>query len=103
MDFQISLPLDKGTQLKALEHARFNVRDIDSQVHDSLGIRVQVSNAKSHEERGKVERKIRTLREMLEKLGVDATHPMTTIQWESIFSRIASSKDNLIRSRKPWV
>ena len=44
--------------MKALEYARFNIRDIDSQVFDSLGIRVHISNAKSHEERGKVERKI---------------------------------------------
>ena len=56
---------DNGTQLKAMKHARFNVRDIDSQVSDSLQYTYPM--LKSHEDRGKVERKIRTLREMLEK------------------------------------
>ena len=72
--------IDNLTQLKALEHTRSSVRDLDSQVSNSLGIRVHVFIAKSHEEKGKVERKIRTLREMLEKLGVDETHPLTSIQ-----------------------
>ena len=59
--------IDQGTQLKAMAQAAFSVRDLQSQVIDSLGIRVHVSNAKSHEERGRVERKIRTIRETLEK------------------------------------
>ena len=58
--------IDQGTQLKAMAQAAFSVRDLQSQVIDSLGIRVHVSN-ESHEERGRVERKIRTIRETLEK------------------------------------
>ena len=48
--------IDQGTQLKALEHAKFFIKDLGAQ--DSLGIRrIIVSNAISHEERGHVERK----------------------------------------------
>ena len=43
--------IDNGT----LEHVRFSITDIDSQVLDTLGIRVHMSNAKSQEVQGKVE------------------------------------------------
>ena len=47
--------IDQGTQLKAMDQTSFSVRDLQMQVIDSLGIRLQVSNAKSPEERGRVE------------------------------------------------
>ena len=55
--------IDNGTQLKALQHASFSIQAIDTQLQDSLGLRVSVSNAKSHEERGRVERRIGLIRE----------------------------------------
>ena len=78
-----SVYVDCGTQLMALKHVRFSIRDADTQLYDSLGIRVHVSNAKAHSERGRVERKIRSLREMLERMGIKTTNPMTSIQWET--------------------
>ena len=44
--------VDNGTQLEALQYAKFSVRDIESQVQDQLGIKIVVSNAKAHSERG---------------------------------------------------
>ena len=44
--------VDNGTQLKALQHAKLSIRDLDSQVQESLGIKIIVSNAKAHSERG---------------------------------------------------
>jgi len=87
--------VDNGTQLKALQHARFHIRDLESQVQDDFGIKIIVSNAKAHSERGRVERRIRVLRETMEKLGVDTTVPMTALQWDTLFSRISNSIDNL--------
>ena len=87
--------VDNGTQLKALQHANFSVRDLEAQVRDSLGIKIIVSNAKAHSERGRVERRIRTLRETLEKLGVQTSDPMTCMQWDTLFSRISNTIDNL--------
>ena len=54
-----------------------------------------VSTAKAHSERGQVKRKIRLLRESLEKMGVDTSHPQTVLQWETLFSKIANTVDNL--------
>ena len=87
--------VDQGTQLLAMKHAKFSIRDIDSQVHDSMGIRVHESNAKAHSERGRVERKIRTIRSLLERTGVQTSNPMTCLQWETVFCKIASSIDDL--------
>ena len=44
--------VDNGTQLKALKYAKFSIRDIECQVQDQLGIKIIVSNAKAHSERG---------------------------------------------------
>ena len=54
-----------------------------------------VSTAKAHSERGRVERKIRSLRESLEKMGVNTNHPQTVLQWETIFAKIVNTVDNL--------
>ena len=80
--------VDNGTQLKALKYAQFSIRDVECQVQDQLGIKIIVSNAKAHSERGRVERRIRALRESLEKLGVNTTVPMTCMQWDTLFSRV---------------
>ena len=52
--------IDNGTQLKALKHSSMSLRDVHAQVQDSLGIsiKVVVSTAKAHSERGRVVRKI---------------------------------------------
>ena len=90
-----TLFVDKGTQLVALENVNFSLRDLDAQVHDSMGMRVVVSTAKSHQERGRVERKVRTLREMLEKLSIKDDTCMTALQWETLFSKLASDINDL--------
>lgn len=64
---------DNGTQLKALQYARFFIRDLETQGQDNLGIKIVVSNAKAHSERVRVERRIHVLGESLEKLVVDTT------------------------------
>ena len=87
--------VDNGTQLKELKHYSMSLRDVHAQVQDSLGIPVVVSTAKAHSERGRVERKIRSLRESLEKMRVNTNHPQTVLQWETLFSKIANTVDNL--------
>ena len=87
--------IDNGTQLLALKHAKFSIRDIHAQVHDNLGIRVHESTAKAHSERGRVERKIRTVRSLLERTGTQTTTPMTSLNWETTFCKIASALDDL--------
>ena len=72
-----------------------SLRDVHAQVQDSLGIKVVVSTAKAHSERGRVECKIRSLRESLEKMGGNTNHTQTVLQWETLFSKIANTVDNL--------
>ena len=87
--------VDNRTQFKALQYAKFSIRDMETQVQDHLGIKMFVSNAKAHSERGRVERRIHALRESLEKLGGNTTVPMTCMQWDTLFSRISKTLDNL--------
>ena len=87
--------VDNGTQLMALKDVEFSIRDIDCQLYRSMGIRVHDSTAKSHEERGRVERKIRSVRELLEKTGCKTSHPMTSIQWETTFAKVSSALNDL--------
>ena len=86
--------IDNGTQLKALKHSSMSLRD-HAQLQDSLGIQVILSTVKVHSERGRVERKIRSLRESLEKMGINTDHPQTVLQWETLFAKIANTVDNL--------
>ena len=75
----IYIYIDNETQLKALKHSSMSLRDVHDQFQDSLGIKVVVSTAKAHSERGRVECKIRSLRKSLEKMGVNTNHPQTVL------------------------
>ena len=67
--------VDNGTQLKTLSLAKFLLESADRQVQESMGMRILESNPKSHEERGQVERRIRTIRDTLIKVGRLSTLP----------------------------
>ena len=73
----------------------FSIRDVDTFMYDSVGMQVEVSSAKSHESRGRVEAKVKILRSMLAKLAINTTTPMTALQWETCFSRISNQLDDL--------
>ena len=87
--------IDQGTQLMALQGMKFNYKDVDARLYDSKGARVHPSTAKAHNERGRVERRIGVIRSTLERLGIKTTSPMTALQWETVFSKIASKLDDL--------
>ena len=91
--------VDQGTQLTSLDKVEFNLRDANLQLRHSLGIEIYPSTAKSHMERGRVERKIRTLREMLSKSAINTDIALTPIQWETIFSKMASEIDDIPLAR----
>ena len=94
--------VDNGTQLKAMEHASFYIRDIDAETQDSLGLRVFVSLAKSHEERGRVERRIGLVRQMLEHMVGNSTPVQTALQWQTLFAKIANTIDNLPLAKRRY-
>ena len=85
--------------MKALQYSQLSLRDVDVQVYDSMGIQIIVSTAKGHEERGRVEQKIRTIKDTSEKTGISTTSPMSTLQWETVFQKISSTIDDLPLAR----
>ena len=42
-----------------------------------------------------MEHKIRSLRESLERMGINTNHPQTVLQWKTLFSKIANMVDNI--------
>ena len=87
--------VDNGTQLAAIDNVSYSLRDVNAQVFDSMGMRIVTSTAKSHEERGRVERKVRTMREMLQRLAIKDDTCMTALQWETLFSKLSSQINDL--------
>ena len=58
-------------------------------LQDSFGFKVNVSNPKSHQERARIEARIRIMRSMLEKVQANTDTPLTYLQWETLFSKIS--------------
>ena len=87
--------VDQGTQLTNLDKVEMALRDATLKVRESVGIEIVPSTAKSHMARGRVERKIRTLRDMLKKSAVSTDVNLTAIQWETVFSKMASEIDDI--------
>ena len=87
--------VDNGTQLLSLESVEMNLRDANHLLRESVGLEIIPSTAKSHEERGRVERRIRTLREMLIKTATKTDMAMTALQWETVFAKMSSEIDDL--------
>ena len=83
--------VDNGTQLKTLSQAKFSLEPADLQVQEFMGMRILESNPKSHEERERFEQRIRTISDTLTKIGT----PETALQWETLFSKVVNTLDNL--------
>ena len=87
--------VDNGTQLVSLQNAEFSIKDINLHVYDNMGMSIEVSSAKAHESRGRVEAKVKILRSMLNKLAINTSTAMTALQWETCFSCIANQIDDI--------
>ena len=87
--------VDNGTQLVALGSVKFSIRDLNAYVYDAMRMKVSVSNAKSHEERGRVERRIRHIRDTLKSTADHHTTAQTALQWETLFAKVANTINDL--------
>ena len=87
--------VDNGSQLQALEHARFSLLDLDLQLWDAKGVRVMVTRPKSHADNGKVEARVRLLRDMVNKEKFSSVPALTQLQLETVFSLIANAMNNI--------
>ena len=87
--------VDAGTNLAALDKVEYSVRDLNLQLYDAVGTRVYVSTPKAHEERGRVENKVRAVRAMLKEHVEKDPEVLTTLRWESKFAHMASVLDQI--------
>ena len=87
--------VNNGTQLKTWSQTKFSLDSADKQVQESMVMRILESNLKSHEERGRVEWRIRTIRDTLIKVGTSDHTSMTALQWVTVFSKAVNTLDNL--------
>ena len=87
--------VDNGTQLISLERANFELRDFQCRTKEALGLEIVVSSPKAHEERGRVEAKVKTLRDMMRKLVIEKETAMTVLQWETVFAKMSSMINDL--------
>ena len=94
-----SLYVDNGSNLIALDSVKLDIRALNGTLMENLGFKVHVCPPKAHESRGRVERKIRQLRETLEKLGLTTKSPMTTLSWDTAFAKCASMINDLPMSK----
>ena len=86
--------VDAGTNLAALDKVEYSVRDLNLQLYDAVGTRVYVSTPKSHEERGRVENKVRIIRGMLED-HLKKQDLLTCMKWETKFAHMATTIDQV--------
>ena len=91
--------VDQGTQLVSLEKLNVTVRDASLNLKESLDIEIIPSTAKAHAERGRVERRIRALRDMLKSCAINIDQVMTPMQWETVFCKMASELDDIPLAR----
>jgi hypothetical protein len=89
------LYVDSGTQLVNLKNADFDIRGINGVQLRGMAFKVTVANPKAHHEQGRVERRIKVLRDMLQRLSDTDDNCRTLLEWETVFARIASQVDDL--------
>ena len=82
---------DNGTQLAALAGTKFSPRSLENELKERLDVKVVVSCPKAHEEGGRVERRIRLIRDMLQLTGEVITSPQSPLMWETTFARISNA------------
>ena len=85
---------DEGSQLvKGCENMRINFRDTQHKLCQNTQVEYHICPVGGHNMHGKVERKIRSIRESLEKSV--ANERLSILQWETVGSQIANSINDL--------
>ena len=87
--------VDNGSQLKALSETRFAIRSLDAYLFDALGLKITVSTPKAHEHQSRVENKVKQIRLMLKRMDDTVDFPLSVLQWETVFAKIANMLDDV--------
>ena len=90
---KVLLP-DEGSQLvSACENMKLDFYDLKYQLHLKTSVEFKTCPVGGHNTHGKVERKIRHVRESLEKNIMNER--LSVLQWETLASTIANSMNNM--------
>ena len=88
------LLIDEGSQLKkGCETMRINFRDVQHRLNKNLQVEFETCPVGGHNFHGKVERKIRMIRESIEKTVHNER--LSIIHWETLSSQISNSANNM--------
>ena len=86
--------VDSGRQLIKLTDLKLNIRALSTGILDELGIQIVVSNPKAHNERGRVECRIKLLKDLMLKTAVE-TKVLTMIGWETALASVTNLLNNI--------
>ena len=89
-----NLFVDCGTQLEKLQDANFSLRDVCARTSPQQ-FKVTVATPKAHHQQGRVEAKIKIMRQMLTAWSASCKECNTLLGWETLFARVASAIDDL--------
>ena len=86
---------DKGSQFvnKGCDSMVINFRDIQSKLHTNMNVQFEICPVGGHHMHGRIERKIRQIRESVEKSLYNQR--LSLIQWETFTAEIANAINNL--------
>ena len=86
--------IDEGSQLvKGCQDIKLNFRDIQQQLHKNQQIQFEVCPVGGHNMHGKVERKVKSAKESIEKTLHNER--LSILQWETSVSQISNSMNDL--------
>ena len=86
--------IDEGSQLvKGCQNMRLNFRDMQHKLHQNHKVQFEVCPVGGHNMHGKVERKIKSVKESIEKMLHNER--ISILQWETTASQISNSINDL--------
>ena len=87
--------VDSGTQLAKLEDTHFYLRGIAANPLGRTQFKVTVATPKAHHQQGRVEAKVKVLKDMLTAWSKSSEVVNSVLGWETVFARIASAVDDV--------
>ena len=94
VDYPKKLLIDEGSQLKkGCESMKFSFTDVQNQLHLNQHVEFQMCPVGGHNFHGKVERKIKAIRESIEKSMHNER--LSVLQWETLTAQVSNSLNDM--------
>ena len=91
--------VDAGTQLEKLKDCTFRLHDSNKMPVPSSQFKIVVATPKAHHQQGRVETRIKALKSILAKWSNVATETNSFLGWETIFSLVADTINDVPMAR----